>query len=87
MLILNTTEKVETKTWHIYTGMWADVFVIAPATANTIAKIVTGITDNFLNCNCACIRCPVIVVPSMDEDMYMNQVTASNISKLKEFGY
>jgi phosphopantothenoylcysteine decarboxylase/phosphopantothenate--cysteine ligase len=83
----NTSEKVEVKTWHIYTGMWADVFVIAPATANTIAKIVTGITDNFLTATVLASRCPVIVVPSMDEDMYVNQVTASNINKLREYGY
>jgi phosphopantothenoylcysteine decarboxylase/phosphopantothenate--cysteine ligase len=83
----NTTEKVEVKTWHIYTGMWADLFVIAPATANTIAKIVTGITDNFLTATVLASRCPVIVVPSMDEDMYVNQVTTSNLNKLREYGY
>ncbi len=83
----NTSEKVEVKTWHIYTGMWADVFVIAPATANTIAKIVTGITDNFLTATVLASRCPVIVIPSMDEDMYVNQVTASNINKLREYGF
>ncbi|RPI15965.1 MAG: bifunctional phosphopantothenoylcysteine decarboxylase/phosphopantothenate--cysteine ligase CoaBC [Ignavibacteriae bacterium] len=83
----NTVEKVEVKTWHIYTGMWADVFIIAPATANTIAKIVTGITDNFLTATVLASRCPVVVVPSMDEDMYMNEVTTNNIKKLKEYGY
>ena len=82
-----TTETVETKTWHIYTGQWADVFIIAPATANTIAKIVHGISDNFLTSTVLASRCPIIVVPSMDEDMYLNQVTQNNISKLKEFGY
>jgi phosphopantothenoylcysteine decarboxylase/phosphopantothenate--cysteine ligase len=83
----NTTEKVEVKTWHIFTGMWADVFVIAPATANTMAKIVTGITDNFLTATVLASRCPVIVVPSMDEDMYVNRVTTSNLNKLREYGY
>jgi phosphopantothenoylcysteine decarboxylase/phosphopantothenate--cysteine ligase len=82
-----TTETVETKTWHIYTGLWADVFIIAPATANTIAKIVHGISDNFLTSTVLASRCPLIVVPSMDEDMYLNQITQNNISKLKEFGY
>ncbi len=82
-----TTETVETKTWHIYTGLWADVFIIAPATANTIAKIVQGISDNFLTSTVLASRCPIIVVPSMDEDMYLNQITQTNISKLKEFGY
>jgi phosphopantothenoylcysteine decarboxylase/phosphopantothenate--cysteine ligase len=82
-----TTETVETKTWHIYTGLWAEVFIIAPATANTIAKIVHGISDNFLTSTVLASRCPVVVVPSMDEDMYLNRVTQDNISKLKEYGY
>lgn len=81
------TETVETKTWHIYTGLWADVFLIAPATANTIAKIAHGLSDNFLTSTVLASRCPVIVAPSMDEDMYLNEVTQSNISKLKEYGY
>lgn len=84
---LETAEKVEAKTWHIYTGMWADVFIIAPATANTIAKIVMGITDNFLTATVLASRSPVIIVPSMDEDMYVNEVTSGNLKKLKEYGY
>ncbi len=79
--------QIETKTWHVYTGMWADVFIIAPATANTIAKLVNGIADNFLTVTVLSSRCPVIVVPTMDEDMYINQVTSKNISKLKELGF
>lgn len=82
-----TTETVETKTWHIYTGLWADVFVIAPATANTIAKITYGLSDNFLTATVLASRSPIIVVPSMDEDMYLNEATQNNISKLKERGY
>jgi phosphopantothenoylcysteine decarboxylase / phosphopantothenate---cysteine ligase len=82
-----SADKVDAKTWHIYTGMWADVFVLAPATANTIAKIAYGMSDNFLTASVLASRCPVIVVPSMDEDMYINEITAANISRLKEFGY
>lgn len=81
------TETVETKTWHIYTGLWADVFVIAPATANTIAKIVHGIGDNFLTTTVLSARCPVIISPAMDEDMYLNEATSRNVSELKELGY
>jgi phosphopantothenoylcysteine decarboxylase / phosphopantothenate---cysteine ligase len=81
------SDKIETKTWHIYNGIWADVFVIAPATANTIAKMVHGISDNFLTATVLSSRCPVIVAPTMDEDMYTNQITTSNISKLREFGF
>ncbi len=83
----NTSPTVETKTWHIYTGMWADVFVIAPATANTIAKIVHGISDNFLTATVLSARCPVILSPAMDEDMYLNEATSQNVSALKELGY
>lgn len=83
----NNTEKVEVKTWHIYTGMWADIFILAPATANTIAKLVMGITDNFLTATVLASRCPVVIVPSMDEDMYKHEVTSNNIKKLKEYGY
>jgi len=83
----DTSETIETKTWHIYTGMWADVFVVAPATANTIAKIVHGISDNFLTATVLSARCPVVISPAMDEDMYLNEVTSSNVSALKELGY
>lgn len=82
-----SSDKIETKTWHIYNGMWADVFVIAPATANSIAKIVNGISDNFLTATVLASRCPIIVAPTMDEDMYINPITRHNISKLKEYGY
>jgi phosphopantothenoylcysteine decarboxylase/phosphopantothenate--cysteine ligase len=82
-----TTETVETKTWHIYTGLWADVFILAPATANTIAKIAYGLADNFLTSTILASRCPIIAAPSMDEDMYLNETTQRNISKLKEQGY
>jgi len=82
-----STETVETKTWHIYTGLWADVFILAPATANTIAKVAHGMSDNFLTSTILASRSPIIAAPSMDEDMYLNEVTQSNISKLKERGY
>jgi len=82
-----SSDKIETKTWHIYNGIWADVFVIAPATANSIAKIVTGISDNFLTATVLASRCPIIIAPTMDEDMYINPITQHNISKLKEYGY
>lgn len=83
----NKSDTVETKTWHIYTGIWADLFIIAPATANTIAKMANGISDNFLTATVLSSRCPIIVAPTMDEDMYVNRVTAANVSKLREFGF
>lgn len=83
----DTTESIETKTWHINAGMWADVYLIAPATANTLAKITQGFCDNFLTAIVLAARCPVILAPSMDEDMFKNEITGKNISSLKERGY
>jgi len=84
---INEVERVESKTWHVSYGMWADVFIIAPATGNTIAKIVTGISDNFLLCTVLASRAPIIVVPTMDDEMYKNEITQGNIRKLKSRGY
>lgn len=84
---LSKAEKVETKTWHVNLGLWADVFIIAPATANTIAKIACGICDNFLLSSVLAAKCPVLVAPTMDDDMYKNPSTKNNLAKLKEYGY
>lgn len=67
---------------HISLGMWADLYIIAPASANTIAKMATGIADNLLLTTYLSARCPVIVAPAMDMDMYNHTVTGSNIQKL-----
>ncbi|HEY3250189.1 MAG TPA: bifunctional phosphopantothenoylcysteine decarboxylase/phosphopantothenate--cysteine ligase CoaBC [Ignavibacteria bacterium] len=80
-------ETIETKTWHIYSGLWADVYLIAPATANTIAKLAGGISDNFLTTTALSVRCPIVIAPTMDEDMFKSEITQLNISKLKEIGY
>ena len=81
------SEKVDTQTWHVNLGLWADVFVIAPATANTIAKIVHGESDNFLLAAVLSARCPLVIAPTMDDDMYKNEVTQDNIKSLKKLGY
>lgn len=83
----SSSEKVETKTWHVNLGLWADIFVIAPATANTIAKIVNGFSDNFLLASVLAARCPIAVAPTMDDDMYKNPATKRNLERLKETGY
>lgn len=83
-------EKIETVsagTWHIKYGLWADVFIIAPATANSIAKIACGISDNFLLSTVLACRCPVFFAPTMDVDMYNKPVTQENIKKLAGRGY
>ncbi len=84
---LSRAETVNAGTWHISNGMWADMFVLAPATANTMAKINAGISDNFLLSSVLAARCPVVLVPTMDEDMYKNKATQRNISALKKDGY
>ena len=73
-------------TKHIELAMWGDAMVIAPATANTIAKIVCGMADNFLTSLVLALRCPLVVAPSMDADMYRNTVTVQNIARLRERG-
>jgi len=82
-----SAEKIEHNTWHINLGVWADVFLIAPATANSIAKIEAGICDNFLLSTVLAARCPVIISPTMDVDMYNNKITQKNISGLKSKGF
>ncbi|MBI5401989.1 MAG: bifunctional phosphopantothenoylcysteine decarboxylase/phosphopantothenate--cysteine ligase CoaBC [Ignavibacteriae bacterium] len=80
-------ETVSAGTWHIKYGLWADVFIIAPATANSIAKITCGISDNFLLSTVLACRCPVFFAPTMDVDMYNKPVTQENIKKLAGRGY
>jgi phosphopantothenoylcysteine decarboxylase/phosphopantothenate--cysteine ligase len=75
-------------TWHshIELGSWADLFLIAPLTANTMAKMATGITDNLLLATYLAARCPVFFAPSMDVDMYNHKTTQQNISALQMHG-
>jgi phosphopantothenoylcysteine decarboxylase/phosphopantothenate--cysteine ligase len=81
------SERVDTKTWHVNYGLWADIFIIAPATCNTIGKAFGGISDNFLLSTLLACRCPVLFAPAMDDDMYKNKVTQRNIEGLKAIGY
>jgi phosphopantothenoylcysteine decarboxylase/phosphopantothenate--cysteine ligase len=74
-------------TWHIDTALWADLMIIAPATINTVAKIANGFADNALTTLVAALRCPLLIVPSADVDMYRNNMTQRNISILKDAGY
>src|SRR5664280_2420210 len=71
---------------HVDLGLWADIFLIAPATANTIAKMATGVADNLLLTTYLSVRCPVFVAPSMDVDMLNHPATTINIETLKAFG-
>jgi phosphopantothenoylcysteine decarboxylase/phosphopantothenate--cysteine ligase len=78
---------VKSRTWHVELGQWADCMVIAPATANTIAKLVSGIADNAVTTLALALRCPLIVSPAMDLDMWEHATTQANVAKLKELGY
>lgn len=68
---------------HISLGEWADYYIIAPATANTIAKMRAGIADNLLLCTYLSARCPVAIAPAMDFDMYLHPTTQENITYLR----
>lgn len=71
---------------HVELGLWADIFVIAPASANTLAKMANGICDNLLLAVYLSARCPVYVAPAMDLDMYKHASTQTNMRKLQESG-
>ena len=69
---------------HVSLGEWADHYLIAPATANTIAKMAAGVADNLLLCSYLSVRCPVSVAPAMDLDMYRHPATQANLETLRQ---
>ena len=71
---------------HVSLGEWADGYIIAPATANTIAKMATGVADNLLLTTYLSARCPVFVAPAMDLDMYAHAATQTNLETLRQRG-
>ncbi|MBR2866323.1 MAG: bifunctional phosphopantothenoylcysteine decarboxylase/phosphopantothenate--cysteine ligase CoaBC [Alistipes sp.] len=71
---------------HVSLGEWADLLLIAPATANTMAKMVTGVADNLLLTTYLSARSKVAIAPAMDLDMYAHVTTQSNIATLRERG-
>lgn len=71
---------------HVSLGEWADAMVVAPATANTIAKMATGVADNLVVTTYLSARCPVFVAPAMDLDMYAHPTTQYNIDTLRSYG-
>lgn len=72
---------------HVALADAADVVVIAPATANLIAKLAAGIADDMLTCTVLATKAPVIVSPSMHDNMYLNSITQENLAKLKARGF
>ena len=71
---------------HVELGLWADLMLIAPASANTLAKMNQGVSDNILLTTYLSARCPVWVAPAMDLDMYTNKATVQNFFELEEKG-
>lgn len=71
---------------HVELGLWADVMLIAPATANTLAKMANGICDNLLLAAYLSARCKVLLAPAMDLDMYAHPATQKNLQQLASFG-
>lgn len=71
---------------HVELGLWADVMVIAPTTANTLSKCASGLANDLLTAVYLSARCPVFFAPAMDLDMYQHPSTVANIQKLKSYG-
>ena len=71
---------------HVSYGLWADLMLIAPATANTMAKMASGVADNLLLTSYLSAKCPVMVAPAMDLDMYKHVATQRNMAQLKQDG-
>jgi phosphopantothenoylcysteine decarboxylase/phosphopantothenate--cysteine ligase len=71
---------------HVDLGLWADLMIIAPATSNTLAKMVSGTCDNLLMGVYLSAKCPVFVAPAMDLDMYAHPSTQSNLKALESYG-
>jgi len=74
-------------TKHIHWGEWADLFVIAPCTANTLSKIVQGQSDNMLTSTVLAARCPVLICPTMDGEMYESPAVTENLRTAEKMGY
>tara|TARA_B100000900_G_scaffold36394_1_gene27244 strand:- start:5613 stop:6824 length:1212 start_codon:yes stop_codon:yes gene_type:complete len=82
------TEMVEDDSWnnHVKLGLWADLIVIAPLTANTLAKMANGECDNLLLATYLSAKCDVYFAPAMDLDMFKHPSTINNINKLESYG-
>ncbi|PKD44227.1 bifunctional phosphopantothenoylcysteine decarboxylase/phosphopantothenate--cysteine ligase CoaBC [Rhodohalobacter barkolensis] len=85
--VFNDSEPGKNWTKHIHWGEWADLFVIAPCTANTLSKIVHGQSDNMLTSTLLAARCPVLICPTMDGEMYESPAVSKNLKEVREMGY
>lgn len=86
--VLVQFQKDETGVWnnHVELGLWSDLFLVAPISANTIAKFANGLCDNLLTATYLSARCPVMLAPAMDLDMYQHPSVQANLARLNTFG-
>ena len=82
------TDVIDESSWnnHVELGLWADLMVIAPATANSLGKLANGICDNIIAAVYLSARCPVFFAPAMDADMWLHPSVTHNIQKLESYG-
>ncbi|GAB5518207.1 MAG: bifunctional phosphopantothenoylcysteine decarboxylase/phosphopantothenate--cysteine ligase CoaBC [Rhodothermales bacterium] len=73
-------------TKHVHLGLWADLFVVVPATAHTLAKLAHGFCDTMITAVALSARCPLMVCPAMDHDMYIHPATQANLQTLRAHG-
>jgi len=79
---------IDKDTWsnHVELGLWADIMLVAPATASTLSKMANGICDNMLIATYLSAKCQVVVAPAMDLDMWKHPSTKGNISRIESYG-
>jgi phosphopantothenoylcysteine decarboxylase/phosphopantothenate--cysteine ligase len=71
---------------HVELGIWGDVFIVAPASCHTLSKMANGLCDNIVLATYLSARCPVIVAPAMDEDMFLHPATQRSLEMLRSYG-
>lgn len=88
-VLIEIFPKNEQGSWtkHVSLGLWADLMIVAPATAQTIAKLAHGFCDSMLTAVALAARCPILVCPAMDHDMFVHPATQANLEVLEGYGY
>lgn len=84
--VLNAVHEAASWNNHVTLGRWADVMLIAPCSANTLAKLANGLCDNLLCAVYLSATCPVFIAPAMDEDMWVHPATKNNLETVRSFG-
>ncbi len=84
-----SVDLIDNDTWnnHVELGLWADLMIIAPATATTLAKLSIGLSDNMVIATYLSAKCPIYIAPAMDLDMWNHPATQKNIRSLKSYGH